>query len=120
MPSGKMHLGHSMVIEQVRWFQEHGADVTVAVADLEALATRGTSLSSGRETAIREYVHNYAALGLDPEKTNVYFQSSRPVVQRPSHLPSAKGLIYLSSNPYMVSGRQACHIYKHLWFKLVI
>ena len=73
MPSGKMHWGHSMVIEQVRWFQEHGADVTVAVADLEALATRGTSLSVGRETAISEYIRNYAALGLDPEKTNVYF-----------------------------------------------
>ena len=82
MPSGKMHLGHSMVIEQVRWFQENGADVTVAVADLEALATRGTSLSSGRGTAISEYIRNYAALGLDPEKTNVYFQSSRPAVQR--------------------------------------
>ena len=37
MPSGRMHLGHSMVIEQVRWFQEHGADVTVAVADLLSL-----------------------------------------------------------------------------------
>ncbi|HJM24777.1 MAG TPA: hypothetical protein QF821_03930, partial [Candidatus Thalassarchaeaceae archaeon] len=60
MPSGRMHLGHSMVIEQVRWFQEQGADVTVAVADLEALATRGTSLSKGRETALREYVLNYA------------------------------------------------------------
>ena len=82
MPSGRMHLGHSMVIEQVRWFQEHGADVTVAVADLEALATRGTSLSIGRKTALREYVLNYAALGLDPENTNVYFQSSRPEVQR--------------------------------------
>lgn len=82
MPSGKMHLGHSMVIEQVRWFQQQGADVTVAVADLEALATRGTSLSVGRETALREYVQNYAALGLDPENTNVYFQSSRPAVQR--------------------------------------
>ena len=82
MPSGRMHLGHSMVIEQVRWFQEQGADITVAVADLEALATRGTDLVKGRETAIREYVHNYAALGLDPEKTSVYFQSSRPEVQR--------------------------------------
>ena len=82
MPSGRMHLGHSMVIEQVRWFQEQGADVTVAVADLEALATRGTSLSEGRKTALREYVSNYAALGLDPNKTNVYFQSSRPEVQR--------------------------------------
>ena len=82
MPSGRMHLGHSMVIEQVRWFQEQVADVTVAVADLEALATRGTSLSEGRKTALREYVSNYAALGLDPNKTNVYFQSSRPEVQR--------------------------------------
>ena len=82
MPSGRMHLGHSMVIEQVRWFQENGADITVAVAALEALATRGTSLTRGREAAINEYVHNYAALGLDPESTSVYFQSSRPDVQR--------------------------------------
>ena len=82
MPSGRMHLGHSMVIDQVKWFQDQGADITVTVADLEALATRGTSLKTGRKTAIEEYVLNYAALGLDPEKTNVYFQSSRPEVQR--------------------------------------
>ena len=82
MPSGGMHLGHSMVIEQVKWFQEQGADVTVAVADLEALATRGISLSDGRKTAIEEYILNYAALGLDPDKSSVYFQSSRPEVQR--------------------------------------
>lgn len=82
MPSGRMHLGHSMVIEQVRWFQEQGADITVTVADLEALATRGTSLVEGRKTALKEYVHNYAALGLNPENTNVYFQSGRPEVQR--------------------------------------
>ena len=82
MPSGRMHLGHSMVIEQVRWFQEQGADITVTVADLEALATRGTSLEEGRKTALKEYVHNYAALGLDPKSTNVYFQSGRPEVQR--------------------------------------
>ena len=82
MPSGRMHLGHSMVIDQVRWFQQQGGDITVTVADLEALATRGTSLAEGRKTAINEYVHNYAALGLDPDTTNVYFQSSRPAVQR--------------------------------------
>ncbi len=82
MPSGKMHLGHSMVIDQVRWFQEQGADITVTVADLEALATRGTSLAKGRENAISEYIHNYAALGLDPDSTNIYFQSSRSAVQR--------------------------------------
>ena len=82
MPSGQMHMGHSMVIEQVKWFQEQGGDVTIAVADLESQATRGISLSKGREIALKEYISNYAALGLDPEKTQVYFQSSRPVVQR--------------------------------------
>ena len=82
MPSGRMHLGHSMVIDQVKWFQEQGADITVTVADLEALATRDTSLRTGRKTAIEEDVLNYAALGLDPDNTNVYFQSSRPEVQR--------------------------------------
>ncbi|MGY8691454.1 MAG: tryptophan--tRNA ligase [Candidatus Poseidoniales archaeon] len=64
MPSGKMHLGHSMVIDQVKWFQEQGGDVTVAVAALE------------------EYIINYAAMGLDPKSTSVYFQSKRPDVQR--------------------------------------
>ena len=82
MPSGKMHLGHSMVIDQVNWFQEQGGDVTIAVADLESTATRGISLSEGRKIATEEYVANYAALGLDPNKTTVYFQSERNVVQK--------------------------------------
>ena len=82
MPSGRMHLGHSMVIEQVEWFQNLGGDVTIAVADLESTATRGISLQEGRKIAAEEYVANYAALGLDPEKTSVYFQSQRSVVQR--------------------------------------
>ena len=38
-PSGKMHMGHSMVIDQVKWFQQQGGDVTIAVADLESQAT---------------------------------------------------------------------------------
>ena len=82
MPSGQMHLGHSMVIEQAKWFQGLGGDVTIAVADLESQATRGVSLEKGRSIALQEYLSHYAALGLDPEKTNVYFQSTRPVVQR--------------------------------------
>lgn len=82
MPSGQMHLGHSMVVEQAKWFQQLGGDVTIAVADLESQATRGVSLAKGREVALQEYIAHYAALGLDPEHTSVYFQSTRPVVQR--------------------------------------
>ena len=82
MPSGRMHLGHSMVIEQVRYYQEMGADVTIAVADLESQATRGISLAAGKESARKDYVANYAALGLLSDSTEVYFQSQRSAVQR--------------------------------------
>ena len=52
------------------------------MADLESLATRGVSLDNGRKIALEQYVSNYAAMGLDPDKTQVYFQSTRPEVQR--------------------------------------
>ena len=82
MPSGQIHLGHKMVIDQARWFQDLGGDVTITVADLEAHATRGLSLEKCREYAIEEYISNYAGMGLDPDKTSIYFQSERPIVQK--------------------------------------
>ena len=82
MPSGQIHLGHKMVIDQAKWFQDLGGDVTITVADLEAHATRGLSLEKCREYAIEEYISNYAGMGLDPEKTSIYFQSERPIVQK--------------------------------------
>ena len=82
MPSGQIHLGHKMVIDQAKWFQDLGGDVTITVADLEAHATRGLSLEKCREYAIEEYLSNYAGMGLDPDKTSIYFQSERPIVQK--------------------------------------
>ena len=82
MPSGQIHLGHKMVIDQARWYQELGGDVTITVADLEAHATRGLSLEACRKCAIEEYVTNYAGMGLDPNKPSIYFQSERPIVQK--------------------------------------
>ena len=82
MPSGQMHLGHKMVIDQARWFQELGGDVTIAVADLEAHATRGLSLEKCRKYAVEEYISTYAGMGLNPDKTSIYFQSERAIVQK--------------------------------------
>src|SRR4030042_6833187 len=44
MPSGKMHLGHKMVIDEVIYYKSIGADINIAVADIEAFATRGFTL----------------------------------------------------------------------------
>ena len=68
MPSGRMHLGNKMVIDQVIYFQELGAEIFVAVADIESFATRDMPLEKARDLAINEFILNYIALGLKPEK----------------------------------------------------
>ncbi len=81
MPSGKMHLGHKMVIDQILYFQEKGGDIHIASADLEAYHTRGVSLEEGYRTTIEEYAKFYLALGVDYERAELYFQSKRREVK---------------------------------------
>lgn len=81
MPSAeKIHLGNRMVIENMKYFQERGAETFLLVADLEAVATRGVSLEEGRKRALEFHIPAYLALGIDPEKTNFYFQSENRAV----------------------------------------
>jgi tryptophanyl-tRNA synthetase len=77
MPSGKMHVGHKMVVDQLKWYFKHGGNIFVSIADMEAYATRGKSFEEGRKIAIDEYLSNYLALGLDLTHKNVhvYLQS---------------------------------------------
>jgi tryptophanyl-tRNA synthetase len=77
MPTGKFHLGHSLVLRQVLFYQNLGATVYLAVADVEAYNARGQSLEDSRKIAIEEYLANYVAMGLDLSKTEIYFQSER-------------------------------------------
>jgi tryptophanyl-tRNA synthetase len=77
MPSGKFHLGHRMLAEQIIYYQNHGAHVYLCVADTEAYNMRINSLKELRKTAIEEYLLNYIALGLKPKNCDFYFQSDR-------------------------------------------
>ncbi|MCX6667510.1 MAG: tryptophan--tRNA ligase [Euryarchaeota archaeon] len=81
MPSGKMHLGHKMVIDEVIYYQSIGADIFIAVADIEAFATRGLTLEETKVLAVNEYIKNYIALGLKPENCHIYFQSKNKDVK---------------------------------------
>src|SRR3989338_6789854 len=76
MPTNeKIHFGTKMVVENIRYFQEHGADTYLLVADLEAAAARGVPLEEARKRAMEFHIPAYIALGLDPKKTTFYFQS---------------------------------------------
>lgn len=90
MPSGKMHLGHKMVIDEVIYYQELGADIFIAVADIEAFATRGYTLKQTKEFAINQYIKNYIALGLKKERCRIYFQSKHPEVKNLAYILGKK------------------------------
>jgi tryptophanyl-tRNA synthetase len=66
-----------MLAEQIIYYQEHGAQIFLCVADTEAYNTRGEPLRDLRKTAIEEYLLNYIALGLKPKNCSFYFQSDR-------------------------------------------
>ncbi|NJD75550.1 MAG: tryptophan--tRNA ligase [Candidatus Methanoperedens sp.] len=74
MPSGRAHLGHKMVMEEIIWHQQQGGDAFLAIADMEAHAVRGKSWKECREFGINEYILSAIALGLKPG-AHIYFQS---------------------------------------------
>lgn len=81
MPSAeKVHFGTKMVVENMRYFQDHGADTFILVADLESAATRGITLEEAQHRALDFHIPAYIALGLDPKKTTFYLQSENKAV----------------------------------------
>ncbi len=78
MPSGRFHLGHKILAEQIIYHQQElGGKIFLCVADIEAYNMRMNDPEKLREIAINEYLLNYIALGLKPKNCDFYFQSGR-------------------------------------------
>ncbi|MEI7961626.1 MAG: tryptophan--tRNA ligase [archaeon] len=91
MPSSeKIHLGTETVVQNVRYFQDHGAKTFILIADVESQATRGVSLEEGKRRAMEFHIPAYIALGLDIEKTSFYLQSENKKVSNLAAICSQK------------------------------
>ena len=78
MLSGRFHFGHKLTADQLIYYQRHlGLKVFVALADAEAFAVRRIPRREAVRLGVEEYVANLIALGLDPDKTEFYFQTNR-------------------------------------------
>lgn len=77
MPSGDLHMGHKMLMDQLIAHQAEGADLHLCLADFEAIAARGFTPEKATRIALDQYVHNALALGLKPERAEFYFQTRR-------------------------------------------
>ncbi len=76
MPTNdKIHFGNKMVVENIKYFQDNGAEAYVLVADLESAAARGIKLEEAKKRALNFHIPAFVALGLNAKKTTFYFQS---------------------------------------------
>ena len=75
MPSGKIHLGGKMVMDEIIWHQRMGGDAFACIADMESHSVRGVSWKECKDIGLNEYIVSLVALGFDPEKGHIYFQS---------------------------------------------
>ncbi|MGP8328967.1 MAG: tryptophan--tRNA ligase [Methanosarcinaceae archaeon] len=74
MPSGKVHLGGKMVMDEIIWHQQMGGDAFVGIADRESHSVRGMSWEKCHDLGINEYILSLIALGFEPNGL-IYFQS---------------------------------------------
>src|SRR3989344_6092196 len=105
MPTGKFHIGHMILAQQIIFYQKIGAKIYVAVADVETYNTRGIGLKEARKTALEEYILNYIALGLDINNCEIYFQSNRSnVAAKANAIIDCR--IFLPATPHLMSLRR--------------
>ena len=77
MPSGRFHVGHMMVVEQLKYYQKLGFKLFIVLADAEAYAVRKLDRREIIDVALNEYVANMIALGLDLSRNvTIYFQTN--------------------------------------------
>lgn len=79
MPSGAIHFGHKMTMDEIIWHQKMGAKAFVAIADMEAHLVRGLSWDKTREIGM-DYLKSIIALGLERDAI-IYFQSKNEKVK---------------------------------------
>ncbi len=82
-PTGDFHLGTKMTADDMVYFQSLSKKGTVfyAIADVEAYADNGLSFNETSKIATKN-VADILALGLDPDRAVVYFQSEEMKVMR--------------------------------------
>jgi tryptophanyl-tRNA synthetase len=75
MPSGDPHLGTAMVYEELRFFQEKGVFVKMAIADAEAYAVRREDRDSVVKKGL-DFIAHALAWGINPDNAEFYYQTS--------------------------------------------
>ena len=75
-PSGQLHFGNKLIIDQALFYQEHGADVFIPISDDETFVFgKIDSLEKALKNAYDYVIPDLIALGLKPGKTKIFIST---------------------------------------------
>jgi tryptophanyl-tRNA synthetase len=75
-PSGPLHLGNKMFIDQALFLQKCGADVYIPVSNDETYVFRkAQSIEQATQNAYEKVIPDLIALGFDPKKTHIFIST---------------------------------------------
>ncbi len=75
-PSGSLHLGNKLFIDQALYFQKCGADVFIPVSNDETYVFRkAETLEKATENAMENVIPDLIALGFDPRHTKIFIST---------------------------------------------
>jgi tryptophanyl-tRNA synthetase len=78
-PSGPLHLGNALFLQQALFFQKMGADVFIPISNDETYVFRKSkSVEQAYQTAIEEVIPDILAFGFDPKKTHIFISTRTP------------------------------------------
>jgi tryptophanyl-tRNA synthetase len=75
-PSGPLHLGNKMFIDQALFLQQCGADVFIPVSNDETYVFRkAASIEQATQNAYEKVIPDLIALGFDPKRTHIFIST---------------------------------------------
>lgn len=100
-PTGKLHIGHYVgsLINRVELQNTNNYNIYIMIADIQALTDNARNPQKIRESLL-EVLLDYLAVGIDPEKSNIFIQSQIPELNELTmHYLNLVSLSRLERNP---------------------
>ena len=74
-PSGFLHMGNKMFLDQALFFQKLGADVYIPISNDETYVFRKAELEEATKNAFEKVIPDIIALGFNPAKTKIFIST---------------------------------------------
>jgi len=80
-PSGRLHFGNKLFLDQALWFQQNGAEVFIPISNEETYVfKKAQTIEQATKNAINTVIPNIIAMGFDPAHTRIFISTQTPKI----------------------------------------